>query len=405
MKTVLLWGPMWWVENTAEPLPFAGIAQAADVLAAHFPDPKPRLRLIYQPDSLETIPARCPNARRSTLGAALAGEIPSLADDACAWSHEPILPCGDEWETILHFEHEPGALGTLIVQLEEHGFVIESVWPLGTFLHAVPTEWTESGATTILALHEERACAYRHGTDGRRAILFWRGERTVAEVAEWLQGIYAQNADEPVTFLIEDPDAEALDALVPYLDKKTKTLLPIPAALQDCVLLPRHHPAQLLSPPPLITAQRVVVAASIVFFAFATWSGANYARDCAAWRTEGEARETQKRELRTEVAQRRASAAEIAALRTSLAGESAGPPCGELLRQLAATVPPEVALTSLRISTDRFSLHGYVAPNAPASAVDGWLARLSTGKKPVQLPTLTPPAVDGMFAVSGRFQP
>ncbi len=51
MKTVFLWGPTWWVENTAEPLPFAGIAQAADVLAAHFPDQRPRLRLIYQPQT------------------------------------------------------------------------------------------------------------------------------------------------------------------------------------------------------------------------------------------------------------------------------------------------------------------------------------------------------------------
>ncbi len=404
MNTVLLWGPMWWTDEAAEPLPFADIAQAADALAAHFSDHKPRLRLLYQPDTLETVATRCPNTGRAMLGAALVGEFPALAGEECAWSHEPIQPCGDGFDTILHFEREPGALCALTMQLEKLGFVVESVWTLGTFLQGVPKDLNESRSTTILALHGERACAYRHGTDGRRAILVWRGERTLAEVAEWLNEIYAQNADEPVTFVIEDADAEALDALVPWLEKENKGLHTIPDAISERFALPRHHPAQLIPPPPLITAQRAVVAVSVLLLAFASWSGAIYARDCAAWRTEGETREVQKRALRADVAQRRASAAEIAALRASLASESAGPPCGDLLRRLSATVPPEIALASLRMSPDGFSLNGHVAPNAPAGTVDGWRARLSAGKIPLQLHTVTPTAADGAFAFSGRFQ-
>jgi len=401
MNTVLLWGDTWWLDDEPEPLRFAGLAGAAAVLAAHFAHGKPRLRLIYQPDSLATVATPCPKGGRTTLAAALAGAFPALGDPACAWSYEPILALGGEFTTILHFEREPGTLFALTAQLEQHGFAVESVWPLGTFLHAVPDEWTDSGATTILALHGRRACAYRHGADGRRAILAWCGDDALAEVAGWLRPIFAQNADEPLVLIAGDADAEALDELVAIVEKDSVHFLTLPEALGSEAVLPRRYPAQLIPPAPIITAQRGVVAASALLLALAAGTGATYARDVLAWRTAGADREVRKQALRTEVDHLRGNALEIARLRESLAHVAGRPPAGALLRKLSATIPPEIACDSLAVTPEGFTLNGHLAPTAPANAGEAWRARLTDPAW-----TLDPkpaPARDGAFTLSGVF--
>lgn len=311
---------------------------------------------------------------------------------------------GDGFTTLLHFEREPGLFG-LLAQLASRGFTIESVWPLPTFLDALPEPWPMAGAVTVLAVHPLRACAYRRAADGRRSAPAWCGDAAGQEAAAWLGGILRPNPSEPVLLVGNADLVTAFAACVAGLEKLHTQWLPLDEALNRGVVVPRRHPAQLRLPTPVVTPQFAVIAASVAFLALAIWSGAAYARDCLAWRTAGAAREAQKHALRTDVAQRRTAAAEIAALRASLALASAGPPCGELLRRLAATVPPEVALDSLRVSADGFSLNGHVAPHAPGGAVDGWRARLSAGQTPWQLHTMTPPTADGAFAFAGRFQP
>ena len=96
--------------------------------------PKPvRLRLVFQPDALETVAVACPQGDRATLAAALAEEFPSLRTPGCAWSHEPVLPMGGDFATLLHFETQPGLLG-LATRLAQRGLAVDSAWPLVTFL-------------------------------------------------------------------------------------------------------------------------------------------------------------------------------------------------------------------------------------------------------------------------------
>ena len=161
-RTALLWGDRWWFAGTGASCEFSQLADAAEVLAEHFAnEPKPvRLRLIFQPDALETVAVACPQGNRATLAAALAAEFPALANPAHAWSHEPVLPGGGEFSTLLHFETIP-ALRELATQLAIRGLAVDSAWPLATFLSALPDEWTESGAITVVALHAARALAYR----------------------------------------------------------------------------------------------------------------------------------------------------------------------------------------------------------------------------------------------------
>ena len=400
MKTVLLWGNRWWLGDAPEPLPFAGLVEAADVLAAHFGNRKPRLRLIYQPDSLATVATPCPKGGRTTLAAALAGGFPALGTANHAWSHEPILARGDGFTTLLHFEREPG-LGALVARLAARRFAVESVWPLPTFLHALPEEWSDSGAVTVVAVQPDRVCAYRHAADGERSAPAWSGETALAEFGAWLAAILAQNPEEPV-LLVGDPEtAAALDTPVRLDERPHVTWLSLPEALARRVVLPRRHPAQLLAPMPVITAQRAVLAASFVFLALAAWSGTAYARDVLAWRLAGAAREAQKQALRTEVAHLRGNAIEIARLRESLARVAVRPPAGALLQKISATVPPEVACDSVAVTTEGFTLIGHIAPTAPANAGEAWRARLTD---PAWTLDLKPaPARGGAFTVSGVF--
>ncbi len=106
-RTALLWGRRWWLAGRDEPLEFQSFAHAAEILAAQVGSPA-RLRLVYQPEFLVSVPAACPRGNRAALQAALGFEHPAIAEPAQAWSHEPIFATADGHATFLHYEREPG---------------------------------------------------------------------------------------------------------------------------------------------------------------------------------------------------------------------------------------------------------------------------------------------------------
>jgi Tfp pilus assembly protein PilN len=167
-------------------------------------------------------------------------------------------------------------------------------------------------------------------------------------------------------------------------------------------VFPRYHPAQLLPRFPFFTAQRFLIAASIVFFLAAAWSGAGVARAALAGREAARDQQTRLTALRTDVAQLRENTAEIAALRRSLEGGAAGPPCGALLEKIATTVPPAVTLTALRITGRTLTLEGWVAPAAGPTAVEEWRARLAPANAAWTVVAQT--AATGSFTLTGGFR-
>ncbi len=403
-NTVLLWGDRWWFAGTGVSCEFTSLAHAAEVLAAHYADePKPvRLRLLYQPDGFESVAVACPHGDRATLAAALAGEFPTLTDPDHAWGHEPVLPVGNGFSTLLHIEAQPG-LFSLSARLAHLGLAVDSAWPLATFLHALPEEWSESGAVTVVALQAERAVAYRHPADAGRTVQLWHGDTTVAEVGHWLAGIFAQNAEEPVLlFCTDDEVAAALDAYAPLDRHPGLDRLPLTDALARQVMLPRYHPAQLLPRQPMVTAQRAVIAASLAFLFFAGWTGAVYARESIASRAETEQRQARLVALRAEVGHLRNNATEIASLRAALDGGSVGPPCGSFLTKIATTLPPEIVIASLRTSGRNIVLDGWLNPSAPATVLDNWRARLAPADASWTL--VAKPGVGGAFNLTGAFR-
>lgn len=404
-RTVLLWGDRWWFAGTGGFLEFADLEQAVEVLVAHYAEePKPvRLRLIFQPDALLTVAVACPNGDRATLAAALAGEFPALCHPGNAWSHEPVLPMGGDFATLLHFETQPGLLG-LATRLARRGIAVDSVWPLATFLHSLPSEWSESGAVTVVALQAQQAVAYRHPADGVRSVFLWRGESAVADVGEWLAEILARNAEEPVLLVSADGEtAAALGAFVGVEGHPGVEQITLTEALARSVVLPRYHPAQLLPRTPVVTAQRMLIAASIAFLLAAGWFGNTYVRAHVATQVAVEDRQVRLTALRAEVAHLRENAAEIAALRRSLDGGAAGPPCGAWLEKISTTLPAQVALTSLRIAGRTVAIDGWLAPDAGQGALDNWRTRLTPAGAPWTAETK--PGAAGSFHLTGEFRP
>ncbi len=403
--TVLLWGDHWWFAGTGASVEFSDLEQAVEVLVARYADePKPvRLRLVFQPDALKTVAVACPQGDRATLAAALAEEFPSLRIPGCAWSHEPVVPMGGDFATLLHFETQPGLLG-LATRLAQRGLAVDSAWPLATFLHTLPGEGSEAGAVTVVALQAQRAVAYRHPADGVRTALLWHGESSVADVGAWLGDVLARHTEEAVLLVCADEEtASALGALVGVEGYPGVEQVTLHEALAQPVVLPRYHPAQLLPRTSAVTAQRALMAASVALLIAAGWSGGAYGHDFVARQVAVKDQQARLTALRGEVAQLRENAAEIAALRRSLDGGAVGPPCGALLEKISTTLPAQVTLTSLRITGRSWALDGWVAPGAGLRAGEEWSTRLAPPGAPWTAETK--PGAGGFFSLTGGFLP
>lgn len=393
-QTVLLWGHHWWLPGRHEPLAFASLADAAHTLAMHFgTDGSPeRIRLIYQPETLVSAEVACPRGNRATLQKALAFEHPALAQPDHAWSHEPIYGDGPNFSTFLHYEQEP-FLFTLVAQLSDHGIHVASAWPLATYLHALPAEWSDSGAILVIATEASAAVAYHHPAGEKRTLRHWHGPTAAADASAWLQSVVAERPRDPALVLASAPIETLLDSV---------RYLALTDALDVPVIMPAAHPAQLLPAAPFLTPNRAAIAASILLLLAGGWSGASYAREFMAWSKQQSAVVSEKTALRSEIEHYRINSHEIVALRAKLAGPGASPPVSELLESVCAKMPNQLALDRVRVEQGRFTLSGHVAPDAVA-AWDQWKSRLVS--KRWALGAIVAPRASGAFTVNGVFSP
>jgi hypothetical protein len=399
--TVLLWGNQWWLPGEAEPLPFANLTEAASVLAQRLTETR-RLRLIYQPDSLTTVAVTCPQGNRSTVAAALGGEISSLLDPAYAWSHEPILPGAGEPSTLLHYEQEP-RLYPLIQQLAALGQAVVSVWPLATFLQGLPEEWTETGAVTLVALGQGRALAYRHPMDGPRTVMTWQGEQATVDAANWLAAILRKQVEEPVWLVTPDESGEGVVAKsLAGVEPKALKRWALTEALQASATLPGNHPAQLLPPPRRITLGRLAIAASVALLVTASVLAGMQFQAHAKWQATALANTERKEALQSEVSHLRANQQEITRLNAILSRSGGIPPLAATLREVAASLPREIVLSSIKVQQRSVTLTGHVAPHAAGEVWSNWTQRL--GKGALLLHTFPAVNPDGRFVLVGEFR-
>jgi Tfp pilus assembly protein PilN len=394
--TVLLWGDAWWTGERAAPLPFADFTHAAEVLAAHFTSAaKPvRLRLIFQPDQLRTVAVNCPRSDRSIVASALAGEYPALLDEAFAWGHEPVL-LGTECSTLLHFEERPLLFG-LVEQLAARNIDVAEAWPLATFLHGLPSEWTEPGALTVLAVRESRALAYRHGADGTRIAQQWQGPDATGDAALWLRDLLVRNPAEPVALVVAE---ESLDAGFVFDGATCVERCRLQETLQATVTIPPQHPAQLLPRRPGNWLNVVALAASIALLASAAFLAGlqfmQHRENLAALARH----EREKVTLRAELQHLQENAREIAQLRGADAEASRRLGASGALRRLAGSIPSDVALTSILIERGTLTVRGFTVPGTMPTTWAQWLSTLAPA---VRLSAPAAPDNTGAFTLTGE---
>lgn len=399
--TILLWGDRWWLPYHRLAVPFPNLGQAADMLAAAWPEKIRIIRLVYQPDDFTTVAVPCPKGNRATLTMALAEDHPVLIHPGHVWSHEPILGRDDGYNTLLHYETRP-ALYSLVQQLEEHGFTVASVWPLATWLNALPPDLSISGAMTVAAVTNDRYCLYRHSAEGVRSVHTGRGDDALSAAAARLRDGAAKNPDEFVLLVASDDDLiDSLHEQVTFAPHQVVGILTAREALAKPAIMPEKHPAQLLPPIPRINALRVVMTVTMLCLALALVGAAKLGHDYRNLLMEESSREARRQSLRSEVSHLRANAAEITALRAGLADRPGRPPVGRLLGQLASTIPPGIVLGSLHVTTNGFTLTGYLAADAPATGWTAWTTRLTNAG--IRLHTPSKPGATGSFTLRGEF--
>lgn len=395
--TVLLWGDRWWLPRHQLPVPFAEPGQAAALLAAAWPGRTKRLRLVYQPDDFVSVPATCPNANRSLLGVALADEFPAVSHPGLLWSHEPILAAGDAFNTLLHHETRPALFG-LVHQLQEHGFTVESIWPMPTWLNALPPDLSDSGAMTLVAVSAERFCLYRHSPEGVRSVQTGLGPTTLDQLAGVLQAIFAKHPDEFVLYVTTDDGlVDALSQRLPAGDNRVVGHFSVWEALAKPAPISSRHPAQLMPPGTMLLPARIVATAcALMLLAGLALAGDYVRREIDSRRMEAElAREVPS--LRAEISRRQQAQTELAALQS--AGGLAAPLFGPWLRAIGQ-VPGGVTLTALQATRKEFVIAGGVtaAGALRETAWREWLGRLAGPNWQIE-PAALP---EGALRVTGR---
>ncbi|MCB1104584.1 MAG: hypothetical protein H7A44_08465 [Opitutaceae bacterium] len=386
MTTVLLWGNRWWLPHHPLPIPFSHPAQAADQLAAAWSDPNRTIRLIYQPDDLDSVPVQCPNGNRSTLTCALAEDHPVMVHPGHVWSYEPILPMGDGFGTLLHYEATPG-LYALVHRLREHGFTISSVWPMITWLNGLPPDLSPSGAMTICALHTDRFCLYRQSTGGTRAFRAGHSGDILKAVSSHLADLPTHVETEFVLFVsTDDALVESLITQIPVDDRQILGVLSLTGSLAKAVPLGPKHPAQLLPPVPVITAPKLlsVISGACLLIAL----GLSVTPAINWWNQQ---------------ANRRAQAQEKQTLLATVGTDAIDPlPWDQFVSRLTTSLPAEVVLTTIQADRQGFELDGGIANGSSGANLALWQQSLQGQGAPWNLAAETYGA--SAFKVKGRWQ-
>lgn len=400
--TVLLWGQSWWTAGKSEPVPFASLAEAVTRLLSARSDLPKHIRLIYEPTGFSTIPTDCPQADRTTLALSLAAIHPELAVPDIAWSHEPILRRGDTFHTLLHLETVP-ALHQLVRSFAEAGYQVRQAWPLPTWLNALPSDLTETGAVLMAAMRREAVCLYRFAADGARTIERWHGDKALADLATYLRAVFTRNPSESVWLVPAEPTlVGTLNELLPLADKPAVEVLELAATLDTPAIFGPRHPAQLLQPGPIITLGGIASVASVACLLGAVSLLGSYAWHYASAQRATALRERQKVVLRAEIEPLRANAEEITRCQTQIAGRSSSPPVAAILTALGTDLPAEIALNHFVATSDGFTVAGGVAPGS--TRFGPWLEALRQAHPKLALGGGLPDA-NGLFTLEGKGVP
>lgn len=403
--TVLLWGNHWWLPHHKLPVPFTDLSLAADQLAAAWPDQSRQIRIIYQPDEFATVPVACPNGNRHTLALALAEEHPVVRHPGHVWSYEPIVVSGESFATLLHYETEPALFG-LVHRLREHKFAVKAVWPMATWLNALPPELSPSGAMTVCAIQPDRFCLYRHSADGNRAVRVGHDGDSLTAVSAHLSQLPNQAETEYILFVTTDDTlVERLTEQIQLDDKQIVGISLLHNALAKPATLGTRHPAQLLPPVPMITAPKLISLVTLLCLLAALGMSASPLRALVSRFADHESIQQEKQTLRTEIAQLKENEKKLLHWQSLADSQGADPlPWVQLLQSLTVDFPEEIVLTRLRADRSGFKIEGGVIEKIADEEWSKWQQSLQLKDARWSWENDTAPPTQKAFTLKGQWQ-
>ena len=396
---VMLWGDRWWISGLPEPLPFGPLSRAAEVLLGHFSQhgKPPRLRLIYQPMFLVSVPVQCPNGNRDVLQLALQDEHPPLANPHAAWGFEPGV--GGGIATLLHYENEP-FLFSLVAILRHGGVAVEGAWPLSTVLNLIPEDWPDTGALAVAAVASDQALVFRHTPLGAREVNIASGDETDTVAQAAIQ----QAAARKDTALYVVALGEAAQRLVSRAQGQDQfPVLGWEDLVRAARTLSMTQPNQLLPAIERFDFGRLATGVTVVALLTAGVVGVQLVRSTVAASEFGAQEIGRSNELRSEIESLRINEDEIQSMRSQLSEPAAKyPAAAELLGAITRQLPTQVVLTRIQADQDGFTLSGGLS-SAGLNEPDwrAWCEGLRSGKWHLTLPAPMPTAA---FILRGVWQ-
>ena len=375
---VLLWGNHWWIGGRARPVPIENPEHPESSLLGAFADgyrPK-KIRLVYQPDCLVSVPVPCPPGNRRIVQTALQQEYPALVDDLHAWSYEPVAKLPISTRTLLHYETEP-ALYALTAALLANGVEVVAAWPLASALNALPPEWPQTGAMTVVAVSETHAFIYRHAPDGTREVEVILPEQREFRVREIVQRAVAKSE---VAFHLAALDAASREEVAPWLG--SIEMMGWDDLMLAATTLSRQQSNQLLPASADVWLNRGLLALTASAVAGVVILGADIGRDVLQSKEDGALQATEVARLRGDIDALRKNEVEAARLSSEIAALAPGKPVvAELLRTVGRTLPPTAVLTRLQANNAGFEVSGgLVEPGLNEAEWRTWRTALESGR-------------------------
>lgn len=375
---VLLWGDHWWIGGNDQPILITDPEHPESSLLQAFSEgfrPK-QIRMVYQPDCLVSVPVPCPPGNRRIVQAALQQEYPALVDDLHAWSYEPIARVPVSTRTLLHYETEP-ALYAITAALLAHGIEVSAAWPLASALNALPPEWPETGAMTVVAASETRAFVYRHGSDGTRNVEVILPEQREFRLRELVQAAVARS---DMAFHVVALDAKSREEVKPWLGSTAVMgwdLLSLAATT-----LGRQQSNQLLPASADVWLNRGLLALTATAMAGIAVVTADLGRQALQAKDGEKQHAAEIASLLGELEGLRKNEAEAARLTSEIAALAPGKPVvADLLRAIGRSLPPTAVVTRLQASSEGFEVSGgIVEPGLNEAEWRAWRTSLGSGR-------------------------
>lgn len=360
------------------------------------------LRLIYQPQDLQSMPVDCPKGSRKSIQQALAPDHPALTTDLVVWACQPLIATARGASTVLSLERTPN-LRRFAEALAKARIRLDGAFPIAAVLERLPAFAGDGPAIGILHSASLGLLYTRDASGVRNVAPISDGADTEARALE-LFSTHIHTFHVPPQVSIAHTTATPWPFEAPGV---TVTTADLSVFLQEAEKLSLSSLSNFLPPSRLPSPSSVaILAASLAILASAMVVIRHEAR-LADERAQALLKADRRASLDQELNGRRSNQSAIARA-TALAADIGASPAAlaPLLGFLEAELPRELTLTDLRYERGVFTIEGSVhsGDGAAEGPFFAFYDSLSAPSRPWRISTKRPTAASASFNLSGSFQ-